>query len=334
MSAGFGSENVAFVPAGSLLRVFDLTKWKVLHLDTTRMQICLRKKYHEDLKKELDEIRKLVVKDAENRDAADEDKSTIARFWTEVAEMKEFPSSLVLPPIPFGDSNLIWVRLSSDPAESFFIEDYTEAAKEPATETFTHNTYGSCNLKLSTDQEVPFPNEVDPAFLLQIPRVGGIWVEDFDPHEPVPLIHEFCGANGASSSGWSINITPGAEIAQTHQVCAPLRELNESVFQTLYFQFETREEHQFMRRLSPKGLKNAPGRFQEHGFNVFSEGKNYAIYSRDGGDIVHLYWDLQGHEVQGIDVMPAFMLVVQSEHSFDAEAREQLLKQLLRPISV
>lgn len=334
MSAGFGTENLAFVPAGSLLRVFDLTKWKVLNLDTTRMQICLRPQYHADLKKELDVIRKLVMKDAPNRDTAESDKSTIMRFWNEVSKMPEFPTSMVLPPIPFGDSNLMWVRLSSDPAESFFLEDYLEAAREPATETFTHKTYGGCFLKLSQDQDVPFPNEVDPAFLIQIPRDGGVWVEDFDPYEPLPLIHEFCGACGASSQGWSINITANAEVSPTHQVCVPLREQNESIFQTLYFQFETRDPRKFLRRLSPVGLQNAPGRFAEHGFHKFAEGEHYTIYSRDGGDIVHVYWDLEGQETQGIEVMPAFMMIVQAQHSFDTELREMLLKQLLRRISV
>ncbi|MDX1971003.1 MAG: hypothetical protein SFY68_00590 [Candidatus Sumerlaeia bacterium] len=333
MSLGFGTHNIAYVPVGERLRIFDVMTWRILELDSTRIQVRLRSEYHETLKKELETIRKDLARSAETREISDADRATIRRFWKEATSAEPFPKAPVLKSIPFGDQSRLWVRLSSDPAESFFTEDYQESVQSPSDKAMIHRTYGSCHLKLHVEQEVPFANELEPAFDVQIP-VDGFRVTQADPLKPLPLVEEFCGAEGNSSLGWSINLTVAAELAMSHQVCVPLREANEGLFQTLYFQFEQQREAGFLRRLSEKSAAAVERKLLNIGFRVETSEDRFVIYQRPGGDVIHLYRHLPGHELLGHAEMPWFLLVAQVGGSFDAVVRESLLVELVTPVAV
>jgi len=333
MSAGFGTENIAFIPAGENLRVFDLYQWRVLSLPVTRSSIRLRPNYLERAQKEFGMIDKMLVKESEDRSTQATHRAALKEFSSIITRQCGEASSLN-PDLPFifGDKNKFWVRLSNTPTESFFSEDYQEAAESPSDRFFPVQVYGSFSLNFEERHEVPFPEEGEnAAFELEL-ATEGLKVEYIELDQALPLVDEFCGATGTSSSGNSINILPTAELAKTHQVGVPVRETDSQVFETLYFQFETNIEHKVLLRLTEKKYQLWQKVLQEAGFSAVSPHPACEIWIRDA-DVIHIYRGCEGKESQDIFTMPTFLICACSGGSKIPQDREHLLNLLVSSIA-
>lgn len=318
---GFGTENLAFVPSGGRLCLFDVHGWRRIAFDVLRTTVRMRAPAIETLEMQVEE--RLAARkgqpDAAERALAAE------RFIESIrAAQPGEPAGAQVVQVP-AEGLRLWVRLTDAPAESFFAEDYDEAA-DYGGPVAQWPAYGSCQLG---DLEFPFPGTGEQAaFDLFIPREEGVVAEPIREDEPLPLVREFCGASGISAHGDSVNLTVEAAVAPAHVGCVPLRRLGEGAFATMYFGQTIDSPARVTARLTAARLNAARKALALARFTCTESGKGWEIFRREG-DVVHLYHELEGRESAGVPVMPPFLLAAAAEGGHAPVARAQMLRVLL-----
>lgn len=328
MTIGFETRNLAFVPPGGMLRIVDVAGWRRIELDSTGATVVLRDPGLALVEAELDRaVERAERRKAEGAKALEEARAARDRVLFDLRAC-EGPDEGVRPAPggPGAEGMLWWVRLSDTPGESFHEEDYDEArAFDGEADAFP--VYGSLGLAALGGLEVALPGAgADAPMWLVAPRAGER-VAPLDPLEPLPLVHEFCGAQGVSSRGASVNIDCRGAIAAEHMGAVPLRRLGDSIFATLYFHLSVELPAELAWSPGPKALQALAAVLGRSRFEVADKGPRHTIVRRSG-DVVHLYTGLEGRESDGVPTMPPLLVVAMAGGSTDPMARADLLEQI------
>lgn len=329
---GFGTDNLVFVPADGRLTITDITSWSRVSLDVHRSLVRPRQRV-------IDTIVEAVDKAVGELSTA---KRTKARAHEFVAASDAILESLGKFEMPRGNVSMslelpanhqltMWVRLTDAPAETFYVEDYEEHA-EPADEVEAFPLYGSFQSAGLDDLEIAFPErDAEAGFWLLLPREGGLVGESLPVDEPLPIIHEFCGVDGVSSRGASLNLTLEAAVAAEHRGCTALRRVGDGLFCTLYWHLTT----SLPGALSVSIPANRAGSLEEvlarsrfvETSRGPSRGPTWRILKRNT-DVIHLYSNIEGKESAGALTMPPFLVVAHAGDGSHA-ARVELLRQFI-----
>lgn len=327
---GFGTDNLVFVPAGERLTITDITSWSRVALDVHRSMVRPRQRV-------IDRIVEAVEKAVGELSTAKRTKARASEF---AAASESILESLGQFPQPRGNVNTslemagaqqltMWVRLTDAPAESFFVEDYEEH-DEPADDTEAFPLYGSFHAASLEDLEVSFPErEADAAFWLLLPMAGGVVGEDLPVDEPLPIVREYCGVDGVSSRGASINLALDGTVAGEHRGCTALRRVGEGLYLTLYWHLSTALSGPLSvsvpaNRMAALEQVFERSRFVEIGRGP-AQGPTWLILRR-GDDVVHVYLNIEGKESAGTPTMAPFLVVARAGDGSHA-ARVELLRQ-------
>jgi len=331
MTIGFGTENLVFTPPGGRLVIWDVYRWRRLSLDVTRSYARMRANGVGVVEQAVNEAvakigrsRKTTAQEAAAcRDAAEKALADV-RSWTG-PDARSHPHDD--DPASFGAT--WWVRFSDRPQESFFEEDYDEAGTCEG-RAVAYPVYGSLASERLQELEVPLPGrKADAPIWLMLPEEGGVEAPPIGDDEPLPLVHEYCGAGGASSRGASVNVHFRGDLAAEHMGAIPMRRVGGSLFATLYFHLSVPSDIPVMARLSPRQVRVVLDALARSHFAEAAGGDTWGIYRRDR-DFVHIYDGLEGRESEGVDRMPPFVMVAKADGETTPEARGALLAQILQ----
>jgi len=231
----------------------------------------------------------------------------------------------------------LWVRITDEPGESFFAEDYDDV-DEPAHPSALLPIYGTCLIEEAAGMEVSFPQSGPAAaFELHVPVEGGIVLEDLDPLSPLPLVHEFCGIEGVAARGDCVNMSFGGEVLGNHLGCVPLRRVGSTAFATLYFSQGYEIEHRLTALLPGRLVKVLADLLAASGFKKVAVDEKYALFVRGDvnrdADVVHIYRKLEGKESEGVRIIPPFAYVAMAGGSADPAKRGAFLETLVETIN-
>lgn len=330
MTWGFESNNVVFIPEGGRLAIADVYAWRRTVVDVRHSTVRMRPEAVTRLEAEAERIAKDLEKRRDaSRESVAEARVALRRFVADAKANQAARIAAKPASAPVGGAEAKWwVRLTDGPAESFFAEDYEEADDPPATGVF-RRLYGSCVVGTEEPADIPFPAEGDAAaFEWILPDATSSVDEPLPVEEPLPLVHEFCGADGVSSRGNAVNVTVRGEIAGTHSVCCPLRTIGEGIMATLYFSRPTKVAHRVLSLAGPLAIGRAREILGRSSFAEAVSGPNWSVHRRDG-DVVHLYTDLEGKESAGFDRIPGLIVVASAGGGFEPAAREAILRSIV-----
>ncbi|MDK2973542.1 MAG: hypothetical protein PWP23_3297 [Candidatus Sumerlaeota bacterium] len=328
MTFNFQTENLIFVPPSARLAIIDVCAWRRIVVDTPGASVRMKAEAIPQLD--------LAIADVLNeagRKKSLADRIAPMRLAAEafVDSLREATPDTPLRSLPLAEpveGLTFWVRLSDQPAESFFVEDYDEAHAPAGEPALSMPAYGSCGLAELDDLEVPFPlTGAEAAFEILLPREG-LGAEPLPTMVPLPLVEEFCGALGVSARGNSVNVTTQGELAPAHMGCLPLGRVGARAFATLYFTLDTDASASVTARLVPTQVPKLEAILARSHFECRLNTPKCRIHVR-GGDIVHVYQDLDGKESAGVTTMPPFVLAAAADGSLDPEARSAFLRQLM-----
>ncbi|MDX2177406.1 MAG: hypothetical protein SF028_13150 [Candidatus Sumerlaeia bacterium] len=331
MSINFGTENIVFVPPGGLLRVYDLQRWQVLAVDALHAVLAATPTgadaFSAKLESSLGTLR-----------ASKRFSPRAAEFGALGAELDEAllsrprdadPEAAGLAERLAAEGFVLWARVSDAPAESFAEEDYDEhqgAAPGPGRSL---PLYGSLHIERMDDFESAVPRVgAEAPFVLTAPEERGFAVAPIPVEEPLPLVHEFCGARGASSRGNSVNLSPKVSVEPEHILCAPLHRVGRSFFATLYGHLSAPAGPPVLAKLDPRAMRAVAAVLERSRYEAPAGGADWRCYRR-GGDAVHLYYGLPGKESDGVFALPGFAVAASADGSHLAEPRAELLRMLL-----
>lgn len=323
---GFGTGNLVFVPPEGRLRIRDLYHGRVVSIDLLRSRLEIRPAAFQELEVRAAEKVQSLGKATSQRSA--ECAEAVTRFVESVRTVAGTEERVPPPPqqVP-PPMTTLWVRVTDQPAETFFEEDYDEAP-EPDPTSAALPIYGTCLVAEADELEVPFPRVgAGAAFELFVPEAGGLLLEDLDPRQPLPIVHEFCGVEGVSSRGESVNLSVRGEVSGNAMGCAPLRRIGSSAFATLYFSQSFEVEHEVAGAFSGREFAALAAVLGRSHFRRLDSGKGWTILVRGDGDIVHFYHGLEGKESAGAATVPPLVFVAQAGGSLEPAARAALLTQ-------
>ncbi|MEQ8820680.1 MAG: hypothetical protein RLY93_10570 [Sumerlaeia bacterium] len=328
MSFGnFGTENLIFVPKDGVLTIWDVYHWRKVVVDIHRMHTRIRPVGYKLLRHEAESMARDHARN--HRDEPGDPVQAVADFMDAIAEADSpLPDG---PPQTAGfgpDGMMWWVRLSDVPAESFFEEDYEGAVDYDGT-YLSSLCYGSVGLSMLHSSEIPLPAEGEKsAFLLMTPADGGVRVEPMSGREPLPLIHEYCGALGVSARGNSVNVDWKGQVVGEHLGCAPMRLIAPGVYATVYFFFPTEPRAKVSATLDSKRWQVFLEAMEDSGFAQVDEGPSHQIFEQRGYTI-HAYRNLQGKETAGAVEIPRLVVVGTAPGGNDPKVRAEILEQIL-----
>ncbi|MCB2154501.1 hypothetical protein KQI84_06415 [bacterium] len=323
MSLGFGTDNVTFVPEGDRLRIWDVYNWRKIVVDVHRLYARMQTDAYNQLQLEVASYLNEVAKDEKQAELYNHADKMLKALATPFG-----PTPAQAPTPATGEPAIWWVRLSDTPVESFFEEDYEDAFDfdGPAT---GHLVYGNLTLNDLEGLEVPFPAQgAEAAFQLLVPSADGISIESIAEDEPLPLVDEYCGSQGVSAHGNSVNLDFEARIVADHMGCCPVRKLSDGLYMTLYFHLALKPEERIATRLSSRRYKAVAKALLESDFEEIQTGPRWRIFERKGY-VVHLYRGLEGKESAGHSEMPPFVVMGAAGENSTPTVRADLLEQIL-----
>lgn len=327
---GFGTDNLVFVPPGERLTITDIVSWSRVSLDVHHSMVRPRQRV-------IDRIVEAVEKAVGELSTAKRTKARASEFSLAGESILD---SLGQFPQPRGNVSTslemagtqqltMWVRLTDAPAESYFVEDYEEH-DEPAADSEAFPLYGSFHSAGLDDLEVAFPErDADAAFWLLVPMAGGVVGEPLPIDEPLPIVREFCGVDGVSSRGASINLGLDGTVAGEHRGCTPLRRVGEGLYLTLYWHLSSGAAGPLSASVPANRLAALEQVFERSRFVEIARGPAQGptwLILRRGDDIVHLYLNIEGKESAGTMTMAPFLVVARAGDGSHA-ARVELLRQ-------
>ncbi|MCX7766141.1 MAG: hypothetical protein N2246_05485 [Candidatus Sumerlaeia bacterium] len=336
-SLNFGTDNIYVVPPGEALQIYDIYNWRVLKLNISRLRVYLNQDYLPEIKRELASVCKRLATLLQGKKPQVSERD-LNEFWAgfnacPFPPLDSQTAQAVLNNIFAPQSITFWLRISDEPLESFFSEDYWDrSAYEviseqelllPVNVSLYLGALEGYELPLALDAEVadvPFVIGFKPEQLVQVSSIHSL--------EFLPLADDFCGALGASGRGIVINYTPFATLSQQNLVATPLYKVGTAHYVTLYFSLTTRAEYNIIFPLSEKQCQIAVAKLQEAGFRIIkSENENYLFRRQDS--IVHLYCSAPGKETVSVDkFLPPFLLLVANEGKYSPAERAKLMSVL------
>jgi hypothetical protein len=320
----FGTDNLVYVPEGSPLVMDNVYTWTRSRLDVLQFGVKVRPAAVET-------VAARVRHAAASADAAVA--SFADRLLAEIATHAGSANSGVRGALRAeldNDTAVWWLRLTDRPAESWHEDDYERLIPPTAAGT-EFLTFGSVEVSALDGLEVSLSGD-DPEqgmpFSIEVPPSDGIVHGPMPVDEPLALIHEFCGVNGVSSRGHTINLTTRGAVPEYHQFCLPLGRIGTTLLATLYIHVNTPAAERIVEPLSHAHLMRCIDLLERSRFERIAEGNLFRIYRR-GGDVIHVYTSLDGKESEGVDTMPPLALVAMAGGGFEPAARAELLQSLL-----
>lgn len=333
-SLNFGCDNIYYIPEGEPLRIYDLYNWRVLEVDTSRLNVFLNQNYLPAVKEKIYEARERFCQKEKgvNREALQEhiDKFLAGIRLKEIQGVDLRSTQAVVDSLFYPQSIRVWLRISDEPLESFFEEDYPERSSQPcpSTQSIMLPVNGSIYLGCVQEFETALPLDTETGgfpFFLQMDREKTVRVVEISPFDFLPLIDDFCGAFGSSGRGNLINYTHHATLSQENLAAIPLYKVNDSFYATLYFSLTTKAEYDVMIRIPERQFANVFKTICKAGFQVVKEYAENYIFRR-GDDVIHLYGGAVSKEsLSGSRFLPPFILVVANDTNFSPEQRSKLL---------
>ncbi len=322
----FQTDNIFYVPANQPFRIYDLMDWRRIDLHTHSLQAFLRNEafdaVHARAHKALEGIE--LLDDADRREQQERMHDFLQNLHLTPGN-QAFSSEIQNALLPMRA--IFWVRLSQQPMESFFTEDYEEWPEARPDAPVLLRTIGAVTFNSFGETECDLPSENPHSFELTA-RAGEEVVSfvPLAPDDPLPLLREYCGFKGSSNQGEMVTIDLNAAIPEVSMAAIPMRREGEGHFETLYLHLETgvgedsplfpfRADQE--RRIA-ESLKTA-------GFTPTKRSRRFAVFER-GLDTIQLYRDLEGKESEDVPVLPSFCLATQANGSSDWEGRVALLQ--------
>ncbi len=331
----FGTDDVIYVPEDSLLVLDDIYRWKRFKFNVHRTGLRIRTAafdiVSERIRTAMDLVREsprytegvaeiIANSEAILKDMAGRSGSMQGRLPGSFEDLFRLPDAMM------------WLRLSDLPAESFFEEDYPRNVQSDHDST-PHFVFGNVNIEQLDKLEVDLPGTEEDGlpFSLDFPQENGIGRFTIPPTEPISLVHEYCGAHGASAFGRTVNLNTNGQIAETHQFCTPLGRLGGKLFATLYCHYPVGKMAEVVGPITPEQIQPYIQLLEKSNFQLVNSGPTWRIFDRDG-DIVHLYDGLAGKETEGVETMPPIVLVASAAGQFDPMHRAELFEALQQTI--
>jgi hypothetical protein len=332
----FGTDDVIYVPEGKSLVFDDVYHWKRYKLDVRRYGIRMRPDAFEEVSGRMRaalEIVKVSPRFTEHAAQISQNTEEMIRDFARITGQATGRLPESLRDVIRGGSADWWLRISDLPAESFFEEDYERDAHSEASSA-PHFTYGLVHIAQLDGLDVELAGEGQDIegfpFAIDVPEQGLTrWT--IPPSEPLSLIHEFCGAHGASSRGNTVNIDTHGNVAESHQFCTPIGRVGSKAFATLYFHHSTPGAEKVVGRIADDMLFPTAEMLEKSKFQLTKEGPVFRIYEREG-DVVHLYSQLAGKETEGVETMPPIMLVASAAGQHDPMHRAELFDAIMQTV--
>lgn len=334
MFSQFGSDNVIFVPPGTVLTIDDIVHWRRMRVDVLRGRGRLRPdgfiRFRDALKSATDILAGSRKKPEGAPDYRVRAEEILRAVQVDKAPPDSAPGSTRAARELLGQEGWTWwIRFTDKPAESFHEEDYDEGVGLPKEPIISWPLYGGVFLDEFDELDCAMPEtEEDSAFALDLPADDGLAFEELPTHEPLPLVREFCGARGSSIHGCTVNVDTRGDLVADHAVCTPLHRVGAGIFATLYLHLTVPSKDRVLKALNVAAFAAVAETLGQSGFAVAAEGETWRILDRDG-DVVHLYGGLPGKEAEGFEYMPAFLLVARAGGLTDPVSRSELLGAIL-----
>ncbi len=324
----FGTNDVIYVPENHQLVLDDVYTWKRYRIDVRRFGLRIRPEAFELV---ADRVRSGIEIARHSPRFTGTIDQVIANTDLMLRDLAAY-SGQATGSLPGDLANFFranhsawWIRLTDLPGESFHAEDYERTlSSQPRIEP--HFTYGSVHIAQldSLDVDLPANDEGHP-FSIDVPAEQGLTRWTIPPAEPLPLIHEYCGAHGASAFGRTVNIDTHGNLADFHQFCTPIGILGEKLYATLYVYYGVEKSADVLTRVPADDLDVYMALLEKSHFRLVGSGPTWRIFDRDG-DVVHLYDGLESKESEGVETMPPFMLVAAAGGQHDPLHRAELLE--------
>ncbi len=336
-SLNFGIDNIFVVPPGQPLRILDIYNWRALEFDIEKISILLNRDYLQRMKNQI-ELAETRLFDAEPHPSDSNVKERIATFMsgfekTDVSEIDFHKGVQNKDKIFSPQSTTFWLRISDEPVESFFDEDYAQRSAQPETDSapLMMPLSGSLYLECIHEFETALPvgqGRSEVPFILAFEPDATFRSINLPAFEFLPVVDEFCGSFGSSGRGIMVNYTQYATISEESLAAVPLFKLDHH-YETLYFSLSTSVEYTVITQLTEKVYKNFAGTLTKAGFQAIKQkGENFIF--RRGDDVLHLYGDVPGKEsLSGSRFMPHFIIAVANDADTSPAARAELLKEIL-----
>lgn len=324
----FGSDNLVYTPQGQRLILDDVYRWQRFEFDIHRFGLRVRSTAFDDISLRVRALLETISASQRFEGNAEELAAEVNAALAGLASMAgglegEFRGSL--RDVLGTDEGAWWVRISDGPAESYHADDY-ERAITPPPNARPHLLYGNVRIDKLEGCEIELPGDEEGLpFALDIPAQDGTTRAPIPVLEPLPLIDEFCGTNGVSARGRTVNINARGEVSASHEFCTPLGTIEGGLFATLYLHLSQRTIDRVAAPLKRPHLPRVIALLERSHFKLANEGNLFRIYERDG-DIIHLYDGLEGKESEGSHTMPPLLLVAQAGGLHEAALRADLLE--------
>jgi hypothetical protein len=335
VSSGFGTNNLIFVPEDEVLSLWDIQSWTRMRLDTRRLTVRPRQATLDQITMDVEEALSGLSRAAKRKKAKLPDELR-SRADTVLNSLEGFIAPEAVINVRMESPGLAgmtwWVRITDAPTESYFPEDYVDAPVHP-TRADAFPVFGSMTLERLGTLDIPFPADgAGAAFFLLIPE-DAIQVESIPAEEPLPLIREYCGVNGVSAHGHSVNIDTISKITANHSGCTPLSRVGSELFATLYFHLQCDVANSVCAALPTGKAPVVLEVLDRSRFEIISAAEPgrlpaWCILRREE-DVVHIYHGLEGKESEGHHTMPDLVVVTRAGGTSDPELRSQLLQQIL-----
>ncbi len=326
------TSNIIYVPEDRNLTIYDIYNWKKIEIPVHQMGMRVRphalEEISDSLRSALDRCRQ-SDKFAEEAESLTAETEALLKSLAEKSGYAKGQFTINLEQLISPAVAKQWITLSDTPEESFFEEDY-ETPLQSDTEIEVLETYG--NLRVNAldqfDLDLPSHEEEGNPFALDIPRKNSIKISDINASTPLPLIDEFCGAEGVSSSGNTVNIDTFGKVTEDHTFKAPIGRLGKSWYVTLNFYLGIEKKAEVCRSVTLANMPRIVDLLEKSNFEVKGKGDMFRIFERDE-DIVHLYIGLPGKESLGATEVPPFVLVARAGGEADPLIRSELLEAIL-----
>lgn len=324
----FGSDNLVYTPQNQRLILDDVYRWQRFEFDIHHFGLRMRSTAFDDVSLRMRAFLETVSASPRFEGNAEEIAAEVNAALAGLASLAgglegEFRGTL--RDVLGTDEGAWWVRIGDIPAETFHPDDYERAITQVANPR-AHLLYGHVGLSRLEGSEIELPGDEEGLpFALDIPAQDGTTRVPIPVLEPLPLIDEFCGTNGVSARGRTVNINARGEVSASHEFCTPLGTIEGGLFATLYLHLSQHTIDRVAAPLKRPQLARVLSLLERSHFKLANEGNLFRIYERDG-DVIHLYDGVEGKESEGSHTMPPFMLVAQSGGLHDAALRADLLE--------
>jgi len=328
MTYPFQTDNVFYVPPQKPFCVYDLLGWRRIELCVQSTRLRLDPSAGPAVRQRAAQALKLARSLPQPIDMPSQE-----------ARMNEF-----LGQLPFSDSlphsspefekaffplrPTFWARLSQQPMESFFHEDYEETPLPDDSQSSTiltcmgavaFNAIGQdeCELPSAQPLRLSAPSHTRPARVLPL-----------DPFEPLPLVREYCGCLGSSNQGELVTIDLRGQIPEACLAAVPIRRTGLVSYETLYMHLPLETETPPTRPFRRSQSRELAKALRAKGFQPERRMRRFSTWTR-GGDVIQVYRDLPGKESESVPVLPSFCLAALADGSPNRAARHALLNEIL-----